>query len=155
MGSILRTVTLSAIPTVTASSAYTAKDAQGGLITFTNAVKKGRGSGTIEAIIIIDDAKQADITEIHFFNQTFTASVDHAIFSPSDEDLENYIGYGEVIVADFIDLDDNSVAVIRDLNLPFNLVSGGTSLFAQMVTRGTPTYAAVDDITVKVVIRQD
>ena len=31
----------------------------------------------------------------------------------------------------------------------------GTSLFGQLVTRGAPTYAATDDITVKVKLLQD
>jgi len=31
----------------------------------------------------------------------------------------------------------------------------GTSMFGQLVTRGTPTFAAVDDVTVKIGLLQD
>ena len=31
----------------------------------------------------------------------------------------------------------------------------GTSMFGQLVTRGTPTYAATDDVTVTVSLLQD
>ena len=147
-------VTLSVTPVIN-TAIYTAGDALGGLLTFTSAVHDGRESGVIQAFIIIDDALQSDITELHLFNQTFTASANNAIFSPSDADLQNYIGYVECIVADYTDFEDNSAAAAKNINLPFNLVSGGTSLFGQLVTRGTPTYAAVDDITVKLVILQD
>ena len=148
-------VTLTVIPTITAAGIYAAGDAVGGLMEFTNAVGDSRESGVIQAFIIIDDDKESDIMELHLFNQTFSATTDNAAFAPSDDDLENYIGYVECIVADYTDFADNSTAVTKNINLPFNLVADGTSLFGQLVTRGTPTYTAVDDLTIKLVVLQD
>ncbi len=146
--------TISITPTI-AVGAYTAKDAVGGLLTFADAADVSYGSGTIKAMIIVDEAKQSDITLLHLFNQTFTASGDADIFSPSDADLLNYVGYIEMVVADYEDLDDNSIGMVRNIDLPFNLVSAGTSLFGQLMTQGTPTYGDAGAITVKLVIEQD
>jgi len=155
--------TISVTPVVTAAGAYQAGDAVGGLMTFTQAAHKDVGSGAIKAVILIDNDKEDDAMELHIFNQTFTPTADNAAFDPTDADLANYAG-GVIITAaaastgthstGYLNLTDNSVSTTQ-VDIPFNLVTGGTSLFAQLVTRGTPTYTAVTDITVKLVIVQD
>lgn len=149
-----RIVTRSLTPTI-ATGAYTAKDAVGGLLTFVNAVDADVGSGTIKSLIIVDEAKQNDITILHLFDRTFTASADEAIFSPSDADLVNHIGYIKMLATDMEELDDNGIGVIRNIDMPFTLVSGGTSLFGQIMTLGTPTYGDAGGLTVKLVIEQN
>jgi hypothetical protein len=155
MGSITKTKTISVTPVVTAAGAYTAGDALGGLLTFANAAEKGRGSGVVQTVILIDNDVEEDATELHLFNQTFTATADNAAFDPSDADLANYVGSINVSAGSYTAFTDNSVATVNNAGLAFELVSGGTSLFGQLVTRGTPTYAATDDVTVKITVLQD
>ena len=138
-------------PTVT--GAYTSGDACGGKLTFANAVRKTSGAGTIEAVIVVDDGGQGTAAEIVLFNQDFTATNDNAAFTPTDADLENCLGYVPVAAADFKAFADNSLATVRSVGLPF-VLSGSTSLYGQMVTRGTPTYASSSDLTIKLVIRE-
>lgn len=145
-------VTISQTPTVTAAGAYTAKDAVGGLLTFANAADVNYGSGTIKAVVLIDNDSESAAMQLHLFDRTFTASTDNAIFSPSDADLLNYIG--SILVTTYTALEDNATATVQT-DLHFNLVSGGTSLFGQLATTGTPTYTATSDITVKLVVMQD
>ena len=154
MASFTRTKTVTDNPTITAG-AYSANDAVGGLITFADAAYKTFGSGVIQTILVIDDAKQSAELELHLFNKTFTATSDNAAFDPTDGDLENYIGFILVTTADYASLTDNSAASVSNVGLAFNLTSGGTSLFGQLVTRGTPSYAATDDLTIKLAILQD
>jgi len=142
--------TISATPTITAG-AYSAADAVGGLITFADAAY-GDGRGNIRHFIVIDDADQGVELELHLFDRTFTATADNAAFAPSDDDLENYIGFVQVLTTSYANFSTNQVATTTNYDFPFNLAPGGTSLFGQLVTRGTPTYAAVDDLTVKLVI---
>ena len=151
-----RVTTLIATPAISAAAAYTAKDAIGGLITFTNAAFADVGSGIIHSLTVVDNDSEEAPLQVHLFNQTFTASADNAIFSPSDADLNKFIGVVGVVDTDYFPLDDNSVATVTGLNLPFNLVSGGTSLFAQIATEtGTPTYTAATDLTIRLGIVKD
>jgi len=154
MGSITKTKTIAQQPTVTAG-AYSANDAVGGLLTFANACEKGRRSGIVQSVVIIDEAKQSVALELHLYNRTFTPTADNAAVDPTDADLANYVGSVKIATGDYTDFADNSAATVATSGLGFELVSGGTSLFGQLVTRGTPTYAATDDVTVKIVILQD
>ena len=147
--------TISVTPAISAAGIYAAGDALGGLLTFANAADSDYGSGVIQALVVIDNDQEMDGLELHLFNQAFTPTANNAPFDPTDADLENWIGFLEVAAGDYADLNDNSAAILRNQNLPFNLVSGGTSLFGQLVTRATPTYTAVDDIIVKLIIQQD
>jgi hypothetical protein len=140
-------------PTVTAG-AYSAGDAVGGLLTFANAARVSGGGGVIKSVVIIDDAGQDAELELWLFDRTFTAMADNAAWAPSEADLENLVGV--ISTADsargWMAAGTPSVITI-DVATRFDL--NGTSLFGQLVTRGTPTFAATDDVTVKVGLLQD
>ena len=149
-----RTKTISVTPTITAASAYTTGDAVGGLLTFSDAALKGYGSGVVQTITIVDKDSEEDTLHLHLFNQTFTASTDHDVFSPSDADLENYIGRAVVRGGSFLTFEDNSAGSTFNVGLYFNLVAGGTDLFGQLVVAGTPTYTGTSDLIVKITVEQ-
>jgi len=144
---------VTATPTITAG-AYSAADALGGKLTFASAVRVSGGSGVIYGVVITDAAKQDAEIEIVLFDRDFTATNDNAAFDPSDADLANIIGVIPVYASDYFDFNDNSVACVRSVGMPF-VVDSGTSLYGQMVIRDGDTYAATDDITVKLLILQD
>jgi hypothetical protein len=144
-------VRISQTPTVSTTPAYTAKDAVGGLLTFAGAVREAGSSGVLMGVTVIDASQQRPSLELVLFDRTFTASTDNAIFDPSDADLANCIGV--VGINSWADFNDNSVAQVSGVSLP--LVLNGTSLFGQLLTRGTPTFVATSDITVIVTILQD
>ena len=145
--------TISQTPTVTAG-AYVADDAVGGLLTFANAAASTGGGGVIKTVIIVDDAGQDVELELWLFNQTFTAMADNAAWAPSEADLENVVGVisTEDSAQGWLAAGTPSVITI-DVATRYDLT--GTSLFGQLVTRGTPTFAATDDVTVKVGLLQD
>jgi len=150
-----RIATASQTPTITAAGAYAAGQAVGGLLTFANMARNAGGSGILTNVLIVDDAGQDADLELWLFNQTFTAMADQAAWNPSEADLENWIGTIRVLesLAGWLDATTQHVVQVDQI-LSYNLV--GTSLFGQLVTRlSTPTYAAVDDITVKVVATLD
>ena len=87
-------------------------------------------------------------------DRTFTAMADNDAWAPSEADLENLVTVisTEDSAQGWLAAGTPSVCAIEmarryDLN--------GTSLFGQLVTRGTPTFAATDDVTVKVAALQD
>ena len=139
-------------PTITAG-VYHAGDAVGGLLTFANAASIYKGDGRITKVVIVDDAKQTAVLNLYLFDRTFTAMVDNAAWSPSDADQQHCIGFIPIAAADYGNSDDNGVANV-DCDFDFTLVSGGTSLFGQLVCTATPTYAATDDLTVKITVNR-
>jgi len=145
--------TISQTPTVTAG-AYVANDAVGGLLTFANAARVSGGGGVIKTVVIVDDAGQDVEMELWLFNQTFTAMVDNAPWAPAEADLENLVGVisTEDSAQGWLDAGTPSTITI-DVATRYDLA--GTSLFGQLVTRGAPTFAATDDISVHVGLLQD
>ena len=148
-------ITLALTPTVTAG-AYTAGDAVGGLLTFPLAARTNisEGGSILTNVLIIDDAGQDAELELWLFNQTFTAIADNAAWAPSEADLENCIGVVSTTGGIWRAAGTPSVCQI-ECTRRIDLVAGGTSLFGQLVTRGTPTYAATDDLTIKIQLLQD
>jgi hypothetical protein len=146
-------ITIAQTPTVTAG-AYTAGDAVGGLLTFANAARASGGGGVIKGVVIVDDAGQDVELELWLFDRTFTAMVDNAAWAPSEADLENLIAV--------ISTEDSAQGWLAagtpsaiDIEVARRYDLSGTSLFGQLVTRGTPAFAATDDVTVKVALLQD
>lgn len=141
---------LTQTPTVTAG-AYSANDAVGGLLTFSNAARASGGSIVIDAITIVDKSQQDPTLELLLFDQTFTNVADNAAFDPTDADLANVIGIIPFTV--WYDFADNSVTTRAGLGLSCKLA--GTDLFGQLVTRTAPTLSATSDIIVILHVTQN
>jgi hypothetical protein len=144
-------VRVSQTPTVSTSPAYTAKDAVGGKLTFAGVVQADQLSGVLMGVTVLDASQQRPSLELVLFDRDFTPSSDNAVFDPTDADLANCIGV--VAVNSWSDFNDNSVATVSGISLP--IVLNGTSLYGQLLTRGTPTFVATSDITVMVTVLKD
>jgi hypothetical protein len=144
-------ITIAQIPTVTAG-AYSAKDAVGGLLTFANAARVSAGGGILKNVVMIDDNGQDAALELWLFKVTFTAMVDNAGWAPSEADLENLICVVNSTDGTWLDAGTPSANII-ECSQRYDLT--GTSMFGQLVTRGTPTFAATDDVTVKIALLRD
>jgi hypothetical protein len=152
IGSIL--LAAGASPTITAG-AYTAGDALGGLLTFAGAAVTSGGKGMITKVVVIDNAKQSAPVDLVLFDQTFTATADNAAFDPSDADLANGLGAISIANTDYDEFTDNCMATkASGQKMPFEYDLAGTSLFGQLVIRNGDTYAAVNDITIKITVRR-
>lgn len=143
--------TISQTPTVTAG-AYSANDAVGGLLTFANAALVSGGGGVVKNLLILDDAGQDAELELWLFKETFTAMSDNAAWAPSEADMRKLVGIVTTANGAWFAAGTPSAAVV-EASQRYDLV--GTSLFGQLVTRGTPTFAATDDVTVIVGLLQD
>jgi len=144
-------ITIALTPTITAG-AYSAGDAVGGLLTFVNAGRASAEGSVLTDVLIVDDAGQDAELELWLFNQTFTAISDNAAWAPSEGDLENCIAV--ISTTDSTWRAAGTPSVIN-IECTRRIDITGTSLFGQLVTRGTPTYAATDDLTVKIKLLQD
>ena len=144
-------IPISQTPTVTAG-AYAANDAVGGLLTFAGAARVAGDGGVIKDILINDDAGRDAEMELWLFRDTFTAMVDNAAWAPSEADLRLLVGVISTTNGAWFAAGTPSVAVVESSQ---GYTCVGTSLFGQLVTRGTPTFVATDDVTVTIFLLQD
>jgi len=141
-------------PTITAG-AYSSLDAVGGLMEFEDVCTPYSNTGHVTRVTISDKGKQNAKLYLVLFDQTFTATADNAAFDPSDSDLGNIVDV--VLVNSWVSFNDNSVGQPAfdqlDVDVPFELVEGGTSLFGQlMVDTSTPTYTSTSDLIVTLIV---
>lgn len=148
---------VAATPTVSAASIYASGDAVGGLMTFSNALIKYSKSGLLQSVVVSDLAKQSAALSLILFkeNPSATTVTDNAALDIADADITKIIGSVPVAAADYVALNDSSVATVRNVGLGLSVDSEVSTLYGVLVTTGTPTYAAVSDITVNLFIRQD
>ncbi len=137
-------ITISQTPTVTAG-AYAANDAVGGLLTFADAARAAGMGGVIKNLLIVDDNGQDAIMELWLFRETFVAMADNAPWAPSEADLRKLVGIVSTADGAWYDAGTPSVGQV-EASKEYTCV--GTSLFGQLVTRGTPTPLNTDDVTV-------
>ena len=142
---------ISQTPTVTAG-AYAGNDAVGGLLTFASAARHTGGGGIIKDLIILDDAGQDAELELWLFNATFTAMSDNAAWAPSEADLRKLVAIISTADGAYFAAGTPSAARVES-SQRYDLAA--TSMFGQLVTRGTPTYVATDDVTVIIGLLQD
>lgn len=146
---------LSVTPTISNAAIYAAKDAVGGIMTFSSAARSSGGSGVIRAATLIDKGQQVGhTTDLVLFDQTIAGTVtDNAAFDPTDADLANLIGYVTfTATTGFRDFNDNAVAQVA-CEIPY--VCNATSLFGALVARGTPTYTSTSDLIVVLTVDLD
>lgn len=146
----LKVVRLQITPTIS-TTIYAAKDAIGGLLTFSNAARASGGTIFIQSLVVVDkDQERADM-ELYLSRATFTAPTDNAVFDPTDAELLDCVGV--IGVGPWYDFNDNAVASVNNIGLECSLA--GTDLFGALVSRGTPTYTSTSDIVVTLTIAQD
>ena len=146
-------ITITQTPAITAG-AYSAADNVGGLLTFANAARVSTGGGVIKNVLIVDDAGQDAELELWLFDTTFTAGNDNDAWAPTEAQLHTQIAV--------ISTEDSAQGWIAggtpsvcDIEVARRYDCTGTSLFGRLVTRGTPTYVATDDLTVRIMLLQD
>lgn len=136
-------------PTVTAG-AYSANDVVGGLLTFA-----GVKSGILRAVMIKDLAKQAGAYQLLLFESAPTAIADNDTFDVADADLSKVIAavhIADSAGADKFDLTDNKIYYRGQLDMPIK--STTNTIYGFLIALGTPTYAAVTDVTVALHIEE-
>jgi len=147
-------------PTITAGI-YSTGDALGGKLTFEYAAKRANGEGRIVSITIVDQADQKAAIDLVLFDQDFTATADNAAIAILDADAVNIIQTITLLAADYVDTGANSVITKGNIQKRYKCKESwsdnntGKKLYGQLIVRGTPTYAATDDITVKLEVEYD
>ena len=151
VGVVSEGITITQTPTVTAG-VYHAGDVVGGLLTFANAARSSGGGGVIKDVVIVDDNGQDAEMELWLFDTTITAIANNDAWALTEVQLHTLITIVKSTDGAWCASGTpsaNAIEVARRYDCT------GTSLFGQLVTRGTPTFAATDDVTVRIMLLQD
>lgn len=146
-------------PAVTAS-AYTAGNVVGGVLSFSNAVRTQNAinSGRLQNVLVTSKSTQALVEmDLYLFNANPTGSTftDKAAPAIAAADIPKLIAKVALMSVD-ANLGANYTSwQALGIGLVFQLGSGNTTLYAVLVTRGTPTFASTSDITVTLGIQDD
>ncbi len=140
-------------PTISTTPAYTAGDAIGGLLTFTDAARATGKGGLIETVVIRDNYIRDAAMDLLFYQYAITVPTDNAVFDPSDADNVACLGHVVIGAANYCDFYDNSVATVRNVGISYTC--NATSLYGVLVARSTPTYSATNDITVRISVMRE
>jgi hypothetical protein len=137
-------------PTITAG-AYSAGDTVGGKLTLTSALGASN-KGKIIGAVLTDLGKQSAAMSLVFYaaNPSLTLAADGDALDVDDADLVRIIGGFSIAALDYIAFADSSAAVKSSLSVP--LEGSAQTIYAHMMTTGTPTYTSTSDLTLKLYI---
>ena len=142
-----------AVPALQIGGAYVADDCVGALLTFPINTTGFSGRAVIKRLMIVD----ADVEDAELFLHLFTASPAAAARTDEDEcvqvaaDLAIRIISYHIEAADYVDFAGDSFA---SYELDTAILFDGSNIYGVLQCVATPTYTAVDDLTVRMVVEQ-
>lgn len=138
----------------TSTTAYTAGDQVGTLITIANAARISGGTGTIVGVAVQGYNDSMGSWDVVFFdNSSVTLAADNAAFNlATDADILESVAV--VPLAGAYDLGANRVCQAYNLAVPY-FCSGGTSLYAALITRTGFTNAAGETLQLVVYVERN
>jgi hypothetical protein len=150
------TVTICVNQTVTASAAYTAGNAVGGKITFSNAFRSGVYSGAIQDAWVTDAGNQQSTYELILFrnNPTGTTVTDKTALTIAAADLNKTAGT-PVLINQVGIYASTSISGSANLGRYFKNVGAVRDVYGVLLTRNTPTFVTAGDITICIDVIQD
>ena len=148
----LLTVDVTSGGLTTATTAYSAGDQLGTQFTVANAARVSGGTGTIVGVQVIDAADVTGPIDVAFFNSSVSLATDNVAFAVSDADALKLIG---IVPLASWDIGNNRVAQMFNMALAYTC-SGGTSLFAGLITRtGHTFFGAATDLRLRVDVERN
>jgi hypothetical protein len=134
-----------------ATTAYTAGDQLGTILTFANAARVSGGGGYITGISVVSAQDAVGAMDLVIFDRSVTLAADNAAFAISDADA--LFLHKIIPLAGAWDIGNNRTGQLLECRIPFTCNS--TSLFAALITRAGHTFfAAVGDLQITLLIER-
>lgn len=144
----LTRVTATTSGLTTASTAYSAGDQVGALMTLSDMGRASGGSGIITGVVLISAADIIGAYDVVLFDASVTLAADNAAFAISDADALKIVAIAQLAGA--YDIGNNRVAQLFNCAIPY-VCSGGAHLYAALITRlGHTFFAATTDMQLNV-----
>jgi len=147
------TSVVSVVPTI-ATSAYTAGDAVGDVMTFDTGTRLSRNM-LIDQILLFDEDTQDEEYNLVLFSDATSGVADDAAFTVTKANRQagKVLGIVNIASSDYEDtIGGGSVAKKTKLGLILPIVLG--KIYAQLVAVATPDYTAADSLTVQMHISE-
>jgi hypothetical protein len=132
-------------PTITTTAgAYSSGDCVGGLLTLTGASRSSNGTTTMVSAVIKDDANQKQPLTILVFDSDPSSGstiIDSTAFAYGATAFSKQVAKINVSASDYETIDGKASADLPALGRLLT-ASGGSNLYAVVITTGTPTYGA-------------
>lgn len=136
-----------------ATTAYTAGDQVGTQFTLADAARISGGGGMIRSVILTSAADIIGAYDVVFTRSSITLASDNAAYAISDSDAKAVVGIAQLNGA--FDIGNNRVCQAFNLAIPYDC-SGGTSLYAGLITRAGHTFfAATTDLQLQVYVERN
>lgn len=139
-------------PTLTVStSAYSAGDCVGGILTLPAALLPRTAGGTLVSLAVTDASDQKAALEVLVFDAepsggTYT---DNGALALSAADLSHLLARVPVATSDYVTVGSVAVATVGAVNKALAAGAAVTDLYAVVMATGTPTYAAGTDLVLR------
>ncbi len=136
---------------------YASGDLIGEKLTISDPLHYSGGRGRVLSIILADRAKQNAVIDLILFdaNPSATTFTDNGLLTIADADLFRICGIIPITSGDYADFVASSVVSTYDINLGIALRGATKDLYACLVSRGTPTFAATTDLQLTVTLSQN
>lgn len=136
----------------TATTSYSGGDQMGTQFTIANAARSSGGYGYITGVTLVSAADNIGAVDVVFFDSSVSLASDNAAFAISDADALKLVGV--VQLAGSYDIGNNRIGQAYNLAVPYKC-SGGTSLYAGLITRSAHTFfGAVTDLQLNVYVER-
>lgn len=123
----------------TATTAYTAGDQVGTLISLADAGRSNGNTGRIVGVVLHDASDIIGAYDVVFFRSSVTLAADNAVFSISDTDALELVGIAQLAGA--FDIGNNRICQSYNLAIPYDTGSN-TTLYAALICRVGHTFFA-------------
>lgn len=135
-------------PAVTASSAYSSGQQVGGIQTLANVCITQARIAQLLTFSVIDIDNQKAPLVVFLFNQNPTVtSVDGGTFAITAANFKSQlVGSFSISAADYVSAASKANAAVNFSNSFFNNLDPNGSLYAALVTTGTPTYTSTSSL---------
>lgn len=149
------TLDVSAVPVIN-TAIYAVGELLGSKLSLASAVRVAAGGGIIQSVTILNKAKQNAPLSVVFFraDPSATTFTNHTALTVNAADQSKIIGQVAVVAADYLSLANISIGSPTPKGIGFALPAG-TTLYAALISQGTPTYASTSDLTLEVAVLAD
>ncbi len=136
---------------------YASGDLIGEKLTISNPLGGSGGKGRLLSIVLADRAKNSAAIDLILFdaNPSATTFTDNGPLTIVDADLSRICGVIPIVANDYAEFVDNTVFCLYNINLGIALRGSTKDLYACLVSRGTPTFAATTDLQLILTLTQN
>jgi hypothetical protein len=146
--------TIVVTPAITAG-VYHASDNIGGKMKLTDALRDDGGSALLVSLVVTDKANQKPVMQVVLFESDPSAATltDNAaiVFST---DIAKVVAIIDVPSTSWYTVGSMGIATVGPLSKAVEAAAGSNNLWAAAMVAGTPTFAAVSDLTFKFGLRR-